>query len=173
MPMDFPEARMLERDLKSFGLDAATALAVLLNTLGDDHLARVPRLEPVDDLADDFEPDNEANARTTLERVLHILKLESRKNGDLAARHDDHLGATEAFPPCHPRRRPRRGRADDGAGHPPRDRPPLRRPHGRLRPAAAKGRAGLDSESLRSVGHAAACGAHFGGNFANSRAVSR
>src|SRR4051794_20970468 len=76
MPMDFPETRMLERGLKEFRLDAVTALAVLLKTLGDDHLARAAHLEPVDDLADDFDPDDEANARTTLERVLHVLKRE-------------------------------------------------------------------------------------------------
>src|SRR4051812_5781217 len=97
MPIDFPETRMLERDLKEFRLDAVTALAVLLKTLGDDHLARAAHLEPVEDLADDFDPDDEANARTTLERVLHVLKRESAKNGNLFAQHA-RPGTSEASP---------------------------------------------------------------------------
>jgi hypothetical protein len=43
--MDFAESRIVKQELQRSGLDADTALAVLLKTLADDHLARLPDLE--------------------------------------------------------------------------------------------------------------------------------
>jgi hypothetical protein len=94
--MDFPESRIVKRELKRAGLDAGTALAVLLKTLADDHLARQRELEPIDDLADDYDPEDPANWRTALEKVLFALTSEANKNTDLYRRHLRRAGNDDA-----------------------------------------------------------------------------
>ena len=101
MTMDFPESRIVKRELRRRRLDATAALAVLLKTLADDHVDRLPHLEPIDDDADDFDPDDEAHARTPLEMLLFLLDRHSAHNGRLFARHlrpgmrDDEVGGAQ------------------------------------------------------------------------------
>jgi hypothetical protein len=69
--MDIPELTMVRRILKEFSLDPALALAVLLKSLGDDHLEIIAT---IDWERDEDEPD------TTLEAVIKIIRSEGERN---------------------------------------------------------------------------------------------
>jgi hypothetical protein len=91
--MEIAELTVMRRILKQYDLDAETALAVLLKTLGDDHL-RVLATTDCDPFRDYHEP------VSTLEAVHQVMCDEGNGNGEkvkAARRPDVPEGQLEGF----------------------------------------------------------------------------
>lgn len=74
--MDFPEAKIVRRILKQSNIDPVDALAALLKTLGDDHLATLPAAR-----------NSEPQQLTLFEALWEVLQHEATKNGRQIAPH--------------------------------------------------------------------------------------